>query len=846
MGLNLIKINQHFAKIGEWIVKFRWLNIFLFILVMLISFLGLEKIKTDTSNDNWFLENDPTLIAQEEFEDIFGNSDYAAVLVEVDDIFQPEILSKIRDLSNEMERYVPLADEVLSLTHLEFSLGTEDGMEIIDLIPNEIPTDKAELENLRQLALSKQNLVGKLISKECDQTWIMLRLKKFPDNWDTDKEYFQFIQKTAEKFPQFFEGFDISKPQAPEIIIGYVFEQIVEQEKYQILNPKASGMPMINYEKRMWFGQETPRLMGLALLLATIVLIISLRSIRGVLFPIISAISAMIIVFGIEGYMGIMIDPSMISLPMFLGFAVAVGYAIHVFTFYKRAMEDGKNPKQASIFAIEETGWPILFTALTTIGALLSFLFIEVKSLRWIGLTSASLVLITYFLTIIILPSLLSFGKNKKEGKPAIERKSPLTEKLMVKLNDWIVAHPIPILMTFGILMLICVWGLTKVEISFDIKSSMGDKVPYAKRIIYVGDSKIGSLYSYDLGIEFPNPGDAKTPENLRKFEILENEVKSLKLTKKTSSVLDIVKDINQVLNEGKPEFYKIPSINDIMEYRNMNLSEEEKKEIEQQILAQTMLLYENAGGSEAERWLDYDNQRLHMMVELKSYNSTELQQELAYISKRSEELFPEAHLIQTGTVAKFTAMQDIVAFGQINSFLIALGIIAILLIVVFGNIKTGLIGTIPNIAPALVVGGIMGFANIPLDMMTVTIMPMLLGLAVDDTIHFINHSQLEFNRTRNYNSAIRKTFIMVGSALFATSVVLILNFSAYLTSDAKILANIGLLACAGIAAALLADFFVTPILLKKGKVFGEEINSIENENIIPEQSENQIVDNKL
>jgi predicted RND superfamily exporter protein len=823
MGLNLHKINQRFAKIGERIVKMRWLNIFLFILIMLVSFAGLKKIKTDVSNDNWFLENDPAILAQEEFEDIFGNSDYAAVLVEADDIFQPEILSKIRDLSNEMERYIPLSDEVLSLSHLEFSLGTEEGMQIIDLIPDEIPTDKAELEKLRRLALSKPNIAGKLISKECDQTWIMLRLKTFPDNWETDKEYLQFIQRTAEKFPQFFEGFDTSKPQAPEILIGHVFKQIVDQEKYQILNPKTSGMPIINYEKRMWFGRETPRLMGFALLLAIMVLIIFLRSLRGVVFPIISAISSMIIIFGIQGYMGIKIDPSMISLPMFLGFAVSVGYSIHVFTFYKRAVRHGKSPKQASIFAVEETGWPILFTALTTIVALMSFLFVAVKSLRWIGLTSASLVLITYFLTLILLPSLLSFGRKKKAAKYTDKKKSPLLERSMGKLNDWIVAHPLPILITFGIIIIICIWGLTKVEVSFDIKRSMGDKVPYAKRLLYIGDSKIGSLYSYDLGIEFLNQGDAKIPENLRKFEILENEVKSLKLTKKTSSLLDIVKDINQVLNEGKPEFYKIPSVDDMAEYRGKDISQKQKSEIERQIIAQIMLLYENAGGSEAERWMDYDEQRLHMMVELKDYNSTELEYELAYISKRTSELFPEARLIKAGTVVKYTAMQDIVAFGQVKSFLIALGLIAILLILVFGSIKTGLIGTIPNIAPALVIGGIMGFANIPLDMMTVTIMPMLLGLAVDDTIHFINHSHLEFDRTGRYYPSIRKTFIVIGSALFATSLVLILNFSAYLTSDAKVLSNLGLLACSGIAAALLADFFVTPILLKKGKVFGEE-----------------------
>ncbi len=823
MGLNLHKINQRFAKIGERIVKMRWLNIALFLLVMIVSFAGLKKIKTDTSNDSWFLENDPALIAQEEFEDIFGNTDFAAVLVETDDIFQPEILSKIRELSNEMEHYIPLADEVLSITHFEFSLGTEYGMEIIDLIPAEIPTDKTELEKLRQLALSKQNLIGKLLSKECDQTWIMLRLKAFPENWETDEEYLQFIQRTAEEFPRFFEGFDTSKAQSPEIIVGYVFKQIADQEKYQILNPKTAGMPIVNYEKRMWFGKETPRLMGLALLLAIMVLVIFLRSLRGVVFPIISAISSMVIIFGIEGYMGIKMDPSMISLPMFLGFAVSVGYAIHVFTFYKRAVREGKDTKQAAVFSIEETGWPLLFTALTTIVALMSFLFVAVKSLRWIGLTSASLVLITYFLTLILLPSLLSFGKKKKAAKYVEKKKSPMLERSMGNLNDWIVKRPFSILIVFGIIVIFCIWGLTKVEVSFDIERSMGDKIPYAKRMLYIGNSKLGSLYSYDLGLEFPNPGDAKIPENLRKFEIFVNEVNTLKLTKKTSSLLDIIKDINQVLNEGNPEFYKIPSIDDIAEYRETDLSQEEKNEIEKQIIAQIMLLYENAGGSEAERWMDYDEQRLHIMVELNNYNSAEIEREFAYITKRANELFPEAHLIKAGTLAKYGAMGSIVTYGQIKSFLIALGLIAVLLMLVFGNIKTGLIGIIPNIAPALVIGGIMGFADIPLDMMTVTLMPMLLGLAVDDTIHFINHSHLEFDRTGKYYISIRRTFIVIGSALFATSAVLVLNFSAYLTSDAKIYSNLGLLAGSGIAAALLADFFVTPILLKMAKVFGEE-----------------------
>ena len=129
----------------------------------------------------------------------------------------------------------------------------------------------------------------------------------------------------------------------------------------------------------------------------------------------------------------------------------------------------------------------------------------------------------------------------------------------------------------------------------------------------------------------------------------------------------------------------------------------------------------------------------------------------------------------------------------------------------------------IPNIAPALVVGGIMGFAHIPLDMMTVTIIPMLLGLAVDDTIHFINHSQLEFARSGSYRETTRRVFVSVGTALFLTSLVLTLNFSVYLVSYARVFIHMGVLIAAGILAALAADYFVTPVLLRLFRPFGQE-----------------------
>ena len=167
--------------------------------------------------------------------------------------------------------------------------------------------------------------------------------------------------------------------------------------------------------------------------------------------------------------------------------------------------------------------------------------------------------------------------------------------------------------------------------------------------------------------------------------------------------------------------------------------------------------------------------------------------------------------------------MMQYVVRGQIVSFLLSLLIIGVLMMVVFGSVRVGLIGLIPNIMPAIVVGGLMGFLDYPLDMMTATIMPMILGLAVDDTIHFINHGHLEFDRQRNYRSSILKTFRIVGTPIVLTSVIISSNFAAYCISEGMMFVHMGILSVAGMLTALLADLCITPLLFRRFKIFGKE-----------------------
>jgi hypothetical protein len=778
--LNINKINRLFGRIGEMIIRFRYVNIMIFMVVMGIAFAGLGKIKPDAGWDSWLLEKSPLKIAEDEFKDIFGNSDYVAVMVEVDDLFTPEVLSKIRELGRELEQNVPFADDIQSITDCEFSLGNAYGLEIVNLVPEIIPEDPAALERMRQLALSKELLKGKLISTDSTQSWVMLRLHPFPQGWRDENN------------------------RSADMVVGTTALGIIEQDKYAMLNPRAAGLPILAHDKMDFFKNEMKRTMGLSLLASLIVLTMALRSFRGVLISILVAFGSVFITFGAQGILGITIDVGMMVVPVYLGIAVAIGYSIHVFSFFDREFVRTGKRKASICHAIEETGWPILFTALTTIGALASFHFVDVRPVRWIGSATSMLVFVTFILVLIMIPTLLSFGKDRtvENTENRVKSINHTLGNFMERLGVGVLAQPKIIMTAFVIGVVFCGVGLKSLEVSFDIRKSMGLKVPYVARLDYVSHSDVGSLYSYNLVVEFKEDGLAREPENLEKFESLMAEVKGYELTKRITSIVEILKDMNQVLNQGNPEFYTIP------ETREM--------------VAQIMLLYENAGGKEAEKWIDYDYRRLRFMVDMENYNSLEAKRELMQLKHSAEKLFPDANVTLAGSIAQFTVMQNVVSQGQILSFLIAMGVITIMMMIVFGSVKTGLIAMIPNITPAIAVGGLMGWADIPLDMMTICIMPMLLGLAVDDTIHFINHAKLEYERTGDYHVSVRKTFAVIGVPLLLTSLIITANFSVYITSVANVYINMGVLTGVGIMTALLTDYFVTPILLVWSKPFGK------------------------
>ena len=774
--LNINRINAFFHSYGHAVIRYRWLVFAVFLLLTAGAVSGLPRVTADTDMDRWLMEDDELLKVKDRMEKIFGNDDFCAALITVEDVFAPDKLRLIRELGDELMAKIPFADDVLSVADMEFTEGVAGGIEVGDLVPEDIPADAASLDSLRQKALAKKSLNNRMISGDSTETWLILRLKPLPDKINGEA--------AVEK-------------------VGSLFNEVANNEKYAALNIKTAGLPVVTAEKLAFFGKETPRLMVISLVLTVIILFVFLRSLRGILFPLATVLCVMVFVFGIQGWLGVATDPSVLFMPIFITLAVSIGYSIHLFNHFNLEFRRLGNRKEALVLAMEEVGWPLLFSALTTVAALMSFIFIPLRPIRWVGLTSAALVLMSCLVVLTLLPALLSFGRSKKPVPDEDVHQSNRIQRLMGWLSGQSYKQRKISIALLVLSVGVCLVGISRIDVSFDVLKSFGLRVPYVNRIYSVGQSQVGSLYSYNLALEFDQPGSAKSPDNLKKFDKLVSEINELELTKKTTSLLQILKDLNQVVHEGDPAWYRLPD--------------------DQEMVAQLLLLYENAGGNEVERWIDYDYQRLKVQVEMGHYNSGEAARELRWIQSEAERIFPDAHVLLTGSISQFSIMQDYVSYGQIKSFFLAFVVVTLLMMIVFGSIKIGLIAMIPNIAPALVVGAIMGFGDVPLDIVTVTIMPMLLGLAVDDTIHFINHSQLEYERCGSYPESNRRTFLAVGGALFMTTVVLTLNFSAYLASVVEIYISMGILVGAGLFAALWADFFITPILIAWAKPFGPE-----------------------
>jgi predicted RND superfamily exporter protein len=359
-------------------------------------------------------------------------------------------------------------------------------------------------------------------------------------------------------------------------------------------------------------------------------------------------------------------------------------------------------------------------------------------------------------------------------------------------------------------IMAVCIPGIFKINVNMDYTEMMGERTPYVKRLLEITRSELGSQYSYEVLLEYDDEDAIKNPEVLKNMDELSRRIGTLSMTKvsngkeRVSSVTKIIKEMNRTLNGDDPAYYVIPD--------------------DQDLVSQIMFLYEISGGNDLYNYISEDFSSAYLHVELSGYDGEECVKNMDEVSKWVKELFPDAtNAGVVGEVMQYAQMNGKLVRGSVKSIGTSLIIICLMLILAFTSIRTGIIAMIPNIAPMVLIAGAMGYFGWNLDMVTAMILPMILGIAVDDTIHFTNHIKYHFELTGNYRSAIENSYREIGKTMIMTTVILCAMFVIFLTSTMSVLVRLGWLSILGLGGALIADYTVTPVLLYLTKPFGKE-----------------------
>ncbi|QQS50724.1 MAG: MMPL family transporter [Bacteroidota bacterium] len=810
-------VNNWFGNLGmNVLLKYKYMAFILYLVVLLVGIMGMKRLVMDNSYKSMLSKNDSISKNNEIFSELFGNSDYVFLMVEAQDIIDHDVLKYMQNLGKDIEQNLPFVKDYMGITKVEYVRVEGDELIVEDLIGNEIPSDLEAIKVLKEKVLSKEIYSNRLISGDGKEAGLFIRFNVIPDTAYVLKEIPEGQPKGVYFSHQIFsknEIDDLSKYNTlkdARRLITPSLEYLMEKNKGEF-KTTATGIPISNYYVMKTLQTETGRTFMITLVLAILLLAFLFRSFAGVTSPILVIISAIIITFGTIGWFGIVVSTFALVVALLI-LVSSIGYAIHLLNHFQAHYRKTGNRREALRYMYENSGWPCFIAAATTTIGLVSFVMVDMVPVRNMGITGAIGVFVTFVLTIFLIPAFLSFGKSKLANTRITER---ITEYHESNFMRWWAGYTVKNFKIIGIVtaafILLCAFYVTRITADTNYINLFGEKNKFVRDAMH-STEKIGSLYSYEILIELPEEGMAKDPAVLKSFEDLDTLINSFRTTKIINSVNELLKDINKTMHDNDPEYYKVP----------------ESKEL----IAQYLLLYEMSGGEELANWVDFSYQNLRKSVRVKE-STTDLIYGFDEIKEYVQGHFPAGTKVKiAGDMAIMLRAVASMVEGQILSILFAFIGISIMMIITLRSFVAGLLSMIPNVIPLFFIMGYMGFAGITLNIQSMVVAPLILGIAVDDTVHFFLHFKQEFEKTKSYKKANADTMAKIGWSLVHTSIIIMVGFLPYAFSIVTSLKQLAILTILGVFIALVADLLITPGLFVLLKPFGKPTEEDNNDEL--------------
>ena len=798
------------------------------LILLLISAFNIPNFKLEASSDSLVLENDDDLRYYREISNEYSTSDFLVVLFTPEKpLFSIESIENVRTLSDRFEELDGVGD-VLSYLDAPLLFSPKRSMsELADNLKT-IEEEGVDLNLAKQEFQDSPLYTELLVSKDGETTALQLNLIESEEYDAAIQKRYQLRQKKVEGGEENIEEqinevnslistLNNQEAKDRDKLIAEVREILRDSSEFGSLY--LGGTAMIASDM-MSFVKSDLNYFGVGVFIIFILTLgVVFRRLRWVVLPL--SCSAVVGLF-VVGFLGLVdwrvtvVSSNFIALLLI----ISISLSIHIIVRYQEiaGREQSLNQNELVSLTIQEMFRPCLYTALTTMVAFASLSISDIKPVIEFGKMMVMGILFAFIFTFTVLPSIMSLI-----NKLSSDSEKDFSKGLTLHFASYTSKNGKVVVGLSSLLLIVSLIGITKLTVENRF-------IDYFKESteIYQGmellDLKLGGTAPLDIVLESPQDYVQESSEfdddfeddfgfdetssngywwniiNIKRLEAVHDYVDSLPEVGKVLSVASGIK-VAEELKDGEP-------ISELDLALVKNLLPEDIKE--------TLL---SSYISEDENQVRISSRVLETSKTLKRNDLlNEIESTL-----ENEFGFKKGEYRLTGLAVLYNNMLQSLFSSQIGTLGVVFVVIMIMFVVLFRSLYLAVIGMIPNLLAASVVLGTMGWMKVPLDIMTITVAAISVGMAVDNTIHYIHRFKLEFRKTSNYEVSMKNSHNTIGRAMFYTSTTIIIGFLVLVTSSFNPTVYFGLFVSLAMFMALMGALTLLPQLLMILKPLGKE-----------------------
>jgi len=717
-----------------------------------------RSLRFDSSVENLLPGNDPERIYYEAVRREFGSEEATVIGVFADDVLSVATATKIAALSAELAAIDGVRD-VVSLSTVE-EAEVEDGVLRIVPLMRQPPRDAAEADRVRARALANPLYARNLIAADSRAAAISVFFDPMSDD--------DFLQRGIADH------------------IAAAVERARGPEEIEI-----TGIPTLKVAAARYMLGDTLRFLPLGTLAVVAVMLWAFGTLRGVLLPLLTVLVGVVWTVGLMSLTGAAINMGTLVLsPMLM--AVGISYAIHIMSQYYRDLEPNRPPGDVVAAAVREINVPLALAAFTTLAGFATYIFNSIPAIREFGIYSVFGVAAIYFLSVALLPAALVLLPAPRRGSRLHDSDTRLG-RLLRRIGRLVIERSRLVLAISTLVCLVIALQMSRLRVETDYLDFFKPSDPVRLATQRVG-AQLAGAQPISIIVDGGDPNTLDRPEILHAIAALQTFLAGLPGVDTSLSIVDELRLLQKALDPGGPE---LPATQAEVEQLLVFLSPEQRHAV-----------------------LNDARSRANVVVRTHLSGSVEVRAFVDSVRLYAAEHFPSRVDVRpTGTVVLLDRSADQLAWGQITSLWQVLFVLLAIMSALFLSLRIGLLSLVPNVVPILVLFGVMGASGISLSISTSLIAAFAIGIAIDDTIHYLNAFNQEMRRTGDQTEAVRNAMNGMGKPMIVTTVALSAGFLVVCLSHFRPVQYFGVLSSLTMATALLADLFITPAIARATRI---------------------------